>query len=201
MTCYSDGCKLNNKYFKHDKFKEVLKKMKVLDTEFPGVKIIFFEKITDERGLIDITFDESVLEESGILFKCVQQRIYHAPKKSTFYGIHFQDSDHPQAKLVYCLEGKGIDYIVDLKKDSPTYKKWIKFEICADDNIHIYIPQGYGHGFLTLENDTKLLFSIDEYFGKGGSKKIRYDDKQINIDYPVEIEILSEGDKNAPFLD
>lgn len=175
--------------------------MKIIDTELSGVKIIFFDKMPDERGMTDTTLDEAGLKEEGILFECVQQRIYQAPKKGTFYGIHFQDSDHPQARIIYCIAGKGMDYIVDLKKDSPTYKKWISVEICEDDNLHIYIPQGYGHAFLTLEDDTKLLFSIDEYFYKGSSKRIRFDDKQININYPVEIDILSEADKNAPFLD
>lgn len=174
--------------------------MQIVDTELSGVKVITFGQRLDERGSMNISLDYNVCKEAGFKFNCLQQRIYHAPQKYTFYGIHFQGNKHPQAKLIYCISGKGIDYIVDLKKESPTYKKWISIEICGEDNLHIYIPQGYGHAFLTLEDDTMQLFSVDEYFYKDSARSIRYNDKEIDIQLPVPPLHLSKADRNALYL-
>lgn len=174
--------------------------MRVIETKFPEVKVIEFGKSEGVRGLKVTTLSECTMKACGIEFKCVQQNIYHAPYKGTYFGIHFQDHKHPQAKLIYCLSGRGMDYVVDLRKDSPTYKEWIAIEIQESDDYHIYIPQGFGHAFLTLEDDTRQLFSIDEYFYPESSKQIRYDDPQIHIEYPVPLMKIAEHDIKAPYL-
>lgn len=175
--------------------------MQVIDTKFEDVKIIVSDKNRDARGTMEVTFDFSKLADMGMDFQCKEQRIYSVEKKGTFYGIHFQAGDHPQKKIVHLLSGRGMDYIVDLRKDSSTYKEWIAVELVGGDNQYVYIPQGYGHAFLTLEDNTIQLFTIDEHFYEEEAKAIRYDDPQIGLEFPIEITVMSDKDRNAPLLE
>ncbi len=174
--------------------------MDIENTEFHEVKIITFQHNIDQRGSMTVTVDEAELEKAGITFVCKEQRVYSMPQKGTFFGIHFQDDTYPQNKIVHLLAGRGMDYIVDVRKESSTFSKWIQIELKAGDNQHIYIPQGFAHAFLSLEDNTIQLFSIDNPFHIDASKKIRYDDKEINLQYPIEIMHMSDYDKNAPSL-
>ncbi len=175
--------------------------MQINDTEFKEVKILTFHEQDDMRGIMYVTFDDKALKKAGIDFVCKEQRIYSMPHKGTFFGIHFQLKSHPQDKIIHLLSGRGIDYIVDLRKTSSTYKKWISIELAAGDNKHIYIPQGYGHAFLSLEDNTVQIFTINEHFNVNASKQINYSDVQIQLELPIEITTISDGDRNAPFLD
>ena len=174
--------------------------MKVIDTELKDVKILIFDKREDVRGATEVTLDNAEMERKGIPFACREQRIYHVLKKGTFYGIHFQTKRHPQKKIIHLLTGRGIDYVVDLKKDSSTYKKWIAIELTGGDNKHVYIPQGYGHAFLSLEDNTTQLFTMSEHLHKGEARRIRFDDEQIKLSIPIEIEAISDSDNTAPYL-
>ena len=175
--------------------------MQVIDTKFDDVKIVISDKREDIRGTMEVSLDGSKMADMGMGFQCKEQRIYCAEKKGTFYGIHFQTGAHPQKKIIHLLSGRGMDYIVDLKKDSPTYKKWIAVELVGGDNQYVYIPQGYGHAFLSLEDNTTQLFTTDEHFYNGEARAIRYDDSQIGLEFPIEIAVMSDKDRNAPFLE
>ena len=94
-----------------------------------------------------------------------------------------------------------MDYIVDLRKESLTYKEWIAVELVGGDNQYVYIPQGYGHAFFALEDNTTQLFTINEHFLEEEAKAIRYDDPQIGLEFPVEITVMSDRDRNAPLLE
>ena len=174
--------------------------MQILDTMFPDVKIVFFDRKTDSRGSMEITLDTTRLSACGIAFRCKEQRIYHIPKKGTFFGIHFQMGSHPQAKLIHLLSGRGMDYIIDLQRDSATYRKWIAVELSGDDNKCVYIPEGYGHAFMSLEDNTTQQFSVSEHFFLGESGVVRFDDPQIGLTLPIEITAISQQDMNAPYL-
>lgn len=174
--------------------------MKIIGTKFPKVKIIQFHKKEDNRGVVETSYDCRELSNYEIEFQCKEQRIYSMEKRGTFFGIHFQTNEYPQDKIVRVISGSGIDYIVDLNKESPTYKQWISINLCEGDNNSVYIPQGYGHAFLSLEDNTVQLFTISEHFYQGYSKQIRFDDAEIGLLFPIEIEELSDYDKNAPLL-
>lgn len=175
--------------------------MQITDTLFKEVKILSFKNREDIRGTMAITFDDEELRMSGIHFTCKEQRIYSMPQKGTFFGIHFQLKTYPQDKIVHLLTGRGIDYIFDLRKSSFTYKKWIAIELNGGDNQYVYIPQGYGHAFLSLEDNTTQLFTINESFHDDASKQINFKDKQINLELPIDITAISDNDKNAPYID
>ncbi len=175
--------------------------MQVLDTKLTEVKIIKCSRKLDARGSTQVTFHQTGMADLGIEFFCKEQRLYRSPKKGTFYGIHFQSNRHPQAKLIHVLAGGGIDYVIDLRKESPTYTQWIAVGLQEGDDQQIFIPQGFGHAFLSLEDNTALLFSVDEHFHENSAIQIRYDDVHINLILPIPIEAMSDYDRNAPYLD
>jgi dTDP-4-dehydrorhamnose 3,5-epimerase len=102
--------------------------------------------------------------------------------------------------MISLISGKGLDFVVDLRKNSKTFKKWFKTELNAESSQIIYIPHGFGHGFLSLSPDTIMSFKIDQYFDNDLSKSISYKDPEINLNIQLNENLLSEQDKNAPFL-
>ena len=185
----------------HDIIRQGDDVMQITKTKFSDVAILTFMRRSDARGLTEIVFDHAQMINLGVRFDLKEQRIYHAPKKGTFYGIHFQSKKYPQSKIIHLLSGRGIDYIIDLRKESPTFTQWIAIELFADDNQHIHIPQGYGHAFLSLQDNTSMLFSVNEPFQEGESKQIRFDDTQIHLDIPIKIEAMVDYDRAAPYVD
>lgn len=174
--------------------------MKITDTNLEEVKILEYDENQDNRGYSYAIHSKQELEQAGIKFEHVEERVYFSKKAGTLYGIHFQNNPKAQSKLLYCVQGKGIDFAVDLRKDSLTYLKWISVELTAENRKQIYIPKGFGHVFLSLEDDTKIVMRIDEYFDSRYSRQIAWDDKDIGIEYPVKAPILAPHDIHAPLL-
>lgn len=174
--------------------------MMIIDSIFEEVKLLDLSRREDSRGIISVTYNEKNLSEIGISFKVKEYRVYTMPTKGTFFGIHYQTPEYPQAKLISVIQGKGLDYIVDLRPDSRTYKQWKVIELCADSAKAVYIPVGFGHAFLSLEDNTIQQFAIDEYFIEDCAKQINYKDPEIGLSLPMENIILSDYDRNAPNL-
>lgn len=152
------------------------------------------------RAISQRSFSKKELNEAGIKTKFVEEILYSIKKKDTLYGVHFQNHPKVQTKLLYCTKGRGLDFAIDLRHDSKTFKKWICVELNPKNGKQIYIPAGFGHAFLSLEDDTHLVMSIDNYFDSTLSKAISYNDVELNIDFNVLNPILSENDRNAPTL-
>jgi dTDP-4-dehydrorhamnose 3,5-epimerase len=164
------------------------------------VKIIEYEKKTDNRGFSYSIYNKGEMEKAGIFFDYKEEKMYYSQKAGTLYGIHFQNNPKAQAKLLYCIEGRGIDYVVDLRKNSTTYLKWISVELSSENRKQIYIPKGFGHVFLSLEDNTRNVMRFDEPFDTRYSRQIAYNDPDIGIDYPIKNLILAAHDINARFL-
>lgn len=173
----------------------------IKDTPFPEVKIFFSDDVIDNRGMKYITYSDDILKKSKISFSIKQEVIYQIEKKDTIYGIHYQSSPKQQSKIVSIIQGKGTDYIIDLRRKSSNYRKWISLEISSNNHFNIYIPKGFGHLFRSLTNDVVMLFRIDEYFEDKYSGSISYKDTKINLDIRDQEFIASEYDLNAPILD
>jgi dTDP-4-dehydrorhamnose 3,5-epimerase len=169
--------------------------------EIPGVLSFQYDVKEDNRGRSVGLFSKEQLRGIGIQTDFIEEILYSPRKAGTLYGIHFQNRPKPQTKMLRCVGGRGLDYAVDLRKDSATYKKWVCAELSAQNQKIMYVPAGFGHAFLSLEDNTDLLFWIDNYFNPGLSQSIRYDDPELNIQYPIKNPILSEQDKNAKVLD
>lgn len=174
--------------------------MKIESTGLKEVKLLHYEMHSDNRGTSFPLYNRNELEQYGIDFDYIEERIYNSKMAGTLYGIHFQNNPMAQAKMLYCIEGSGIDYAVDLRKSSPTYLKWTSALLSAENKTQIYIPKGFGHVFLTLEDHTKNVMRIDEPFDPKYTRQIAYNDPQIAITYPISSPILAPHDITAPLL-
>ena len=174
--------------------------LKITKLELHGVCIIEPTVFYDNRGYSCETCSTRDLRNAGIPFDFVLDYEAYNAQKGTLRGIHFQNNPHPQTKLVRVLHGSILDFVVDLRKDSPTYKKWLKHEISADNHKQILIPNGFGHAFVTLEDDTRVLYKFADYYNGSFVRTVRWNDPEIGIEWGGNNFIMSEGDRNAVSL-
>ena len=172
----------------------------VTELKLKGVKIIEPKIFPDNRGYSGETFSVKDMKTAGIEFDFVLYYQAFNAKKNTLRGIHFQNNPHPQTKLVRVLHGAILDVVVDLRKDSPTFKKWVSHVISAENQKQILIPNGFGHAFVTLEDDTSVLYKFDDYYDGKLVRTIRWNDPEINIDWGEGEFIMSSGDATAVSL-
>lgn len=172
----------------------------VTELKLTGVKIIEPKIFPDNRGYSGETFSVKDMKTAGIEFDFVLDYQAFNAKKNTLRGIHFQNNPHPQTKLVRVLHGAILDVVVDLRKDSPTFKEWVSHVISAENQKQILIPNGFGHAFVTLEDDTSVLYKFDDYYDGKLVRTIRWNDPEINIDWGEGEFIMSSGDATAVSL-
>lgn len=174
--------------------------MNVIETKLPGVCIIEPQVFGDHRGWFMESWSQKKMEDNGLNAVFVQDNQSYTAKKGTLRGIHFQQYPMSQAKLVRVVRGAVMDVAVDLRKDSPTYKQWISVELSAENKRQLFIPQGFGHAFLTLTDDVEFVYKCDNLYSRELERSIRYDDPEIGIEWGVDGPVLSDKDAAAPFL-
>lgn len=174
--------------------------MNRIDTELEGVFIIEPKVFGDYRGYFMETYSTKVFFELGIDTVFVQDNQSFTKEKGTLRGIHFQNNPRSQAKLVRVVSGAVLDVAVDLRKDSPTYKKWVAVELTAENKRMLYIPRGFGHGFVTLTDDVEFVYKVDNLYSKECDRGIRFNDPEIGVEWGIVNPILSEKDKTSPYL-
>lgn len=174
--------------------------MNIIKTELEGVLILEPKVFGDNRGWFMESFSDKVFKEQGLNINFVQDNHSYSAIKGTLRGLHFQNNPMAQTKLVRCTRGKILDVVVDIRKGSPTYKKWIAVELSQENKRQLLIPKGFAHGFVTLTDDVEVQYKVDEYYSKEHDRSIRFDDPEIGIDWGIENPILSDKDKNAPLL-
>ena len=174
--------------------------MKIIDTAISEVKLIEPAVFGDNRGWFYESYSYEKLKSLGIDVNFVQDNRSYSKEKGTLRGIHFQKAPMAQSKLISCTRGRILDVAVDLRKGSPTYLQWISVELNAENKLMLFIPKGFGHGFVTLTEDVEVLYKVDEYYSKEHDRSIRFDDAQIGVSWGEENPVLSDKDKNAPCL-
>ena len=174
--------------------------MKRIDTKLPGVCILEPVVHGDQRGYFMETYSTAAFAAVGIETVFVQDNQSYSAHKGVLRGIHFQNAPMAQAKLVRVTRGAVLDVAVDLRKGSPTYKKWVLVELSAENKRMLYIPRGFGHGFVTLTDEVEFVYKVDNLYSKECDRSIRYDDPEIGVDWEIENPIRSEKDLAAPFL-
>ncbi|MFC1643524.1 dTDP-4-dehydrorhamnose 3,5-epimerase [Chlamydiota bacterium] len=174
--------------------------MKFTETKLKGAYTIEPELLEDERGFFARSFCLKEFEEHGLNPRIVQSNISFNRKKGTLRGMHYQTSPYEEVKLVSCPEGTIYDVIVDLRKDSPTYSKWVSVELSSENHKMLYIPQSFAHGFQTLEDSTTVFYQMSEFYHPESSKGIRWDDPLFKIKWPLREQIISEKDLTYPYL-
>ncbi|MBR5287152.1 MAG: dTDP-4-dehydrorhamnose 3,5-epimerase [Clostridia bacterium] len=174
--------------------------MKRIDTQLPGVAIIEPQVFGDHRGYFMETYSAKAFAELGIENVFVQDNQSFTAQKGTLRGIHFQNGEMAQAKLVRVTRGAVLDVAVDLRRGSPTYKRWAAVELSGENKRMLFIPRGFGHGFLTLTDDVEFCYKVDNLYSKAHDRSIRFDDPDIGVEWGVENPILSQKDQAAPLL-
>lgn len=177
--------------------------MIVNETKLEGCFILEPTKYADSRGYFFESFNEAKFEElTGQNGHFVQDN-QSASTYGVIRGLHFQKGEFAQAKLVRVLEGVVLDVAVDIRVGSATYGQWVGVELSAENNLQLYIPRGFAHGFSVLSETAVFAYKCDNIYNKESEGGLRYDDPQLNIDWqiPEEKINLSEKDILLPFLD
>lgn len=175
------------------------------DTDIKGVYLIDSDCFGDNRGWFMETFNKQKFHELGIDCEFVQDNLSYSSQKGTFRGLHYQKAPYSQAKLVRCIQGSIIDVVVDIRKGSPTYLKWVSYELSEENKRMLFMPKGVAHGFLTITDEVLFQYKCDELYNKESEGGIIYNDPTINIDWDKLLQgvepILSQKDKDAPRLE
>jgi len=176
--------------------------IEVRSLEIPDVKIISPKKYGDSRGFFSETYSKRDFAEAGIHLDFVQDNHSLSPQVGTLRGLHYQAPPFAQDKLVRVVSGRILDVAVDLRRDSPTFGKWVVAEISADEWNQILIPIGFAHAVCTLEPDTQLIYKVTNYYAPQHDFGVRWNDQDLNIKWPFSEDrlILSEKDKKQPFF-
>lgn len=167
-------------------------------TDVKDAFIIELNKLEDERGFFARSYCAREFKEHGIAPAIVQANVSYNKYKHTLRGMHYQTEPHGEAKLVRCTRGAVYDVIVDVRQNSPTYKKWIGAELSENNYRMLYVPEGFAHGFITLQDETEVNYQVSEFYTPGAEKGIRWDDPLFNIDWPAAPAVISEKDGNWP---
>lgn len=174
--------------------------IKITKLDLPEILVLEYDIDKDNRGAAYKNFSKKELQSIGINVEFVEESVYCPVKKGTLYGVHFHNNPKPQTKLLYCTKGRGLDFAVDLRHKSATYKRWVCVELSPENRKQIFIPAGFGHAFLSLEDNTNVVMRIDEYFDPKYRRGIAYNDPELNIKFPVKNPILSDADCISPLL-
>ncbi|TMI07555.1 MAG: dTDP-4-dehydrorhamnose 3,5-epimerase [Betaproteobacteria bacterium] len=175
--------------------------MKFISTEIAGVWLIVPEPIEDERGSFARLFCRREFETRGLNSELVQCSTSFSRLKGTLRGMHFQAEPHGEEKIVRCTRGAMYDVIADLRRDSPSFRRWSGFELTADNRMMVYVPRGVAHGFLTTSDDTEVFYQMSEFHHPESARGVRWDDPSLAIRWPqVPPALISDSDRSLPYL-
>ena len=174
--------------------------MTIETTPLPGVLLITPARFGDERGFFSETWNRSRLAGQGVEIDFVQDNHSLSRTTGTVRGLHFQAPPHAQAKLVRCGRGRLFDVAVDIRRGSPTYGQWVGYELSFENGRQLLIPEGFLHGFATLEPDTEICYKCSDYYAPECDGAVLWD--SVGIDWGLEGEpLLSDKDARAPRLE
>lgn len=159
------------------------------------------ERFGDNRGWFSESYNARKLAEAGIADRFVQDNHSYSAQIGTLRGVHYQIPPHGQAKLVRCVRGRIWDVAVDLRAGSPTYGQWHGAELSADNGHQLYVPVGFGHGFVTLTPDCEIMYKVSDYYAPQHEGGVCWDDPDLAIDWPQQGDpVLSAKDAALPPL-
>jgi dTDP-4-dehydrorhamnose 3,5-epimerase len=166
--------------------------------EVSGAYLISPERIEDERGFFARSWSRDIFATHGLNPNVAQCNISFNKTKGTLRGMHYQAPPYEETKLVRCTQGSIYDVVVDLRSDSPTFKKHDGATLSADNRLMLYVPEGCAHGFITLENDVEIFYQISEFYTPSAQRGVRYDDPAFEIEWPEAVAVINPRDKNYP---
>jgi dTDP-4-dehydrorhamnose 3,5-epimerase len=166
------------------------------ETPFKGAYLIDLEKRGDERGYFARAFCMREFADHGHVIQIVQANTSFSARKGTLRGMHYQLAPKAETKLVRCLRGALHDIILDLRPDSPTFGQSFGTELTADNRRMLCVPKGFGHGFITLVDNTEAFYLVDEFYAPEYERGVRWDDPRFAIRWPAEPTVISDKDRN-----
>lgn len=172
--------------------------MKFTETKLKGAFIIAPDLIQDERGFFARTFCRREFEEHGLNPDLVQCNISFNKVKGTLRGMHYQAAPHAEAKLVRCTAGAIYDVIIDLRPTSSTLKQWFSVELTAENHQSLYVPEGFAHGYQTLQPDTEILYQVSEFYHPPSEQGVSWNDPAFRIKWPLPAAVVSKKDSSYP---
>lgn len=170
--------------------------MEIIRTQIEGLLILRPRSFSDERGTFLESYNKEVFDREGINVDFVQDN-QSVSVKGVLRGLHFQKKPHAQAKLVRVSRGKVLDVAVDIRKNSPTYGKHVALELDAVENTMFYIPAGFAHGFVALEELSVFVYKCSAYYNKASEETIAWNDPDLNIHWKVTDPVISSKDKKG----
>lgn len=173
--------------------------MEVIETELKGLFVLKPRVFEDERGYFFESYNQNLFKQAGLNLDFVQDN-QSLSQKGVLRGLHFQNPPHAQGKLVRVITGAVLDVVVDIRKNSATYGKWYGLELTEKNKWMMYVPPGFAHGFLTLENNTIFSYKCTNFYNKAAEDCLLWNDKDIDIKWNYNDPLLSAKDlEGKPF--
>lgn len=176
------------------------KEMIFIPQDIDDVYEVELDRYEDERGFFARSWCMKEFMERGLDGNIVQCNIAYNKYKGTLRGMHYQNAPNQETKLVSCISGSVYDVVIDLRKESPTYCKWIGVILSAEKHNALYVPKGFAHGYQTLEDNSTLFYQVSTAYAPQDEAGVRYDDKKFSIKWPLPIRKISDKDKKWRFL-
>lgn len=167
--------------------------MEVIETKLKGLVVIKPKVFEDPRGYFFESYNRSTFEQASLNMNFVQDN-QSLSQRGVLRGLHFQNNPHAQGKLVRVITGSVFDVAVDIRKDSPTYGQWYGLELTEKNKWMLYIPEGFAHGFATLENNTIFSYKCTNVYNKASEDCLLWNDPDIGIEWNIKDPLLSEKD-------
>ncbi len=172
--------------------------MKFIETPLKGAFVIDLEKREDERGFFARAWCQNEFESHGIYRLPVQTNMSYSKSAGTIRGMHYQAAPYQESKLIRCINGSIYDVIIDLRKDSPTYKQWFGIELNDQNRTMLFVPEDFAHGFLALIDNSEVIYQVSAFYNAESERIIRFDDPSFGIKWPIEVTVVSEKDITTP---
>jgi dTDP-4-dehydrorhamnose 3,5-epimerase len=169
--------------------------LKFVQTPLQGAYVIELEKLSDDRGFFARSFCREEFEAHGLNPRIVQCNVSFNQKKGTLRGMHFQTIPFVEAKLVRCTSGSIHDVIIDLRRESETFKRHFAVVLSAQNGRMLYVPEGFAHGFQTLEENTEVFYQMSEVYSAPHARGVRWDDSAFGIQWPPGDRIILDRDR------
>jgi dTDP-4-dehydrorhamnose 3,5-epimerase len=171
------------------------------ETHLQGVFEIDLAPQQDERGFFARSYCRREFEAHGLNPQVAQCNLSYNRHRGTLRGMHYQAAPNAEAKLIRCVRGALYDVVIDIRSDSPTFSQWTGVELRAEAGTAsrmLYVPEGFAHGFLTLEDDTEVFYQMSAFYTTDAARGFRWNDPAFSVDWPEPVRIISERDRNYP---
>jgi dTDP-4-dehydrorhamnose 3,5-epimerase len=172
--------------------------MEFTEIALKGAYVVRLKKLEDDRGYFARAWCCEEFERQGLNPNMLQLNVGFSHSRGTLRGMHYQLAPHAEVKFIRCTRGSIYDVIVDLRKESPTFGHWHGQELTAENGLMLYAPEGFAHGYQTLQDDTEMYYFTTARYAPTAARGVRYDDPHLGINWPLPVSLISEADRNWP---